>query len=254
MTAQVSECCIRGTLWEGEPEGRKDSLDGRPCYVTGSNPRVAIMIIHDLFGWTFRNIQRLADHYATEADATVYVPDFFGGEVLPLDIVLDQSQWSKLDLPAFMGRNTKAIRTPEILGCAKELRSKYERVGAIGFCFGGWGSFRLAGKEHKLVDCIAVAHPTMLEKEEISNVGVPVLIMAPEFDPMFTPELKAFANQTIPTLGVPYDYQYFPGVEHAFAVRGDPKNPGEREAMDRAKDAAVLWFHQWLHKSPYQEA
>jgi hypothetical protein len=33
---------------------------------------------------------------------------------------------------------------------------------------------------------------------------------------MFTPELKEFSNKVIPTLGVPYDYQDFPGVEHSF--------------------------------------
>lgn len=51
-----------------------DPLD-RPTYVTGSNSDVAILVIHDLFGWTFPNVRPLADSYAVEADATVYVPD-----------------------------------------------------------------------------------------------------------------------------------------------------------------------------------
>ncbi|KIX93007.1 uncharacterized protein Z520_11280 [Fonsecaea multimorphosa CBS 102226] len=205
------------------------------------------MIIHDLFGWTFRNTRLLADHYAKEADATVYVPDFFGGEVLPVDIILDPKEWDKLDLPNFEKRNSKATRTPEIFESAKELKSRHERVGAIGFCFGGWGAFRLAGQGKDLIDCISAAHPTDIEKEEIRNVRVPVQIIAPEFDPKFTPELKAFSNTTIPTLNVPYDYQFFPGLAHAFAIRGDPQNPSERKGMERAKDAAVYWFRLWLH-------
>ena len=76
---------------------------------------------------------------------------------------------------------------------------------------------------------------------------MPVQILAPEFDPQFTEELKTFSLKVIPTLGVPFDYQYFPGLEHAFAVRGDPKNGGERKGMERAKNAAVMWFRQWLH-------
>lgn len=63
---------------------------------------------------------------------------------------------------------------------------------------------------------------------------------------MFTQQLKAFSNATIPTLGVAYDYQHFPGLEHGFAIRGDPENPEERKGMERAKNAAVLWFKQWL--------
>lgn len=71
----MSECCLKGFQWDAEPKGTDTQLAGRGCYITGSNPNVAIMIIHDLFGWTFRNTRLLADHFAEEADATVYIPD-----------------------------------------------------------------------------------------------------------------------------------------------------------------------------------
>ena len=160
------------------------------------------------------------------------------------------SAWQELDIPGFVSRNNKAIRENEIFKCARALRSQYKRVGAIGFCFGGWAVFRLGAKSSdSIVDCISTGHPTWLEKSEIENVGVPVQILAPEFDTQFTPELKAFANSVIPTLGVPYDYQYFPGLEHAFATRGDEKNVAEYKGMLRAKAAAVAWFRLWLHES-----
>ena len=171
----------------------------------------------------------------------------FGGEVLSSEILRDNSKWSQLDLPGFIGRNTKDIREAEIFGFARALHSKYNRVAAIGFCFGGWAVFRLGAKGNEVVDCISTAHPTWLEKTEIENVGVPVQILAPEIDAQFTPELKEFCNQVIPGLGLPYDYQYFPGVEHSFAVRGDEAQPGEKKAMERAKNAAVCWFIEWLH-------
>jgi dienelactone hydrolase len=173
----------------------------------------------------------------------------FGGEVLLVEVILDQSRWSELDLPDFLKRNNKDTRTSQIFECAQLLRSKHHRTGAIGFCFGGWGVFRLGAQGNNLVDCISTAHPTDLTREEIKNVAVPVQIVAPEFDPQFTEDLKAFSTQTIPTLGVPFDYQFFPGLEHAFAVRGDPRNLAERKGMERAKNAAVLWFRQWLHES-----
>ena len=173
----------------------------------------------------------------------------YGGEKLDTDILSqpDRRDWAKLNLPDFLARNSKEIRTPEVVDCAKRLRSQYKKVGVIGFCWGGWTVFQLGGKEHNgLVDCISTAHPSLLTKEKIANVGVPVQILAPEHDQMFSPELKEYANRVIPTLGVPYDYQHFPGIDHAFAIRGDPNLPGEREGMQRAKDAAVLWFRQWL--------
>ena len=35
------------------------------------------MIVHDLFGWQSPNPRLLADHYAQEVDATVFVPDLY---------------------------------------------------------------------------------------------------------------------------------------------------------------------------------
>ncbi|KAE8382502.1 Alpha/Beta hydrolase protein [Aspergillus bertholletiae] len=247
----MGDCCLKGFRWNGEPAGQETTLAGRSCYKTGTNPNVAILVVHDLFGWTFPNTRLLSDHLAEEVGCTVYVPDFFGGEVLPHDIILDGSRWNELDLPGFLGRNTKAIREPEIFSCARALRTehKHSSVGAIGFCFGGWAVFRLGAKDVKLVDCIATAHPTMLEKKEISDIGVPVQVMAPEHDPQFTEELKAFSNEVIPKLGLPYDYQYFPSLTHGFATRGNPNDKDEIAGMERAKNAAVLWFRQWLHKT-----
>ena len=176
----------------------------------------------------------------------------FGGEVLPADILCtDPSNWTSFDLPAFISRNTKQIRTPEITAFAQTLRSRHAKLGAVGFCFGGWAVFHLGTKSHPgppLVDCISTGHPTWLTKDEIQNVGVPVQILAPEFDPEFTAELKRFANETIPNLGVAYDYQFFPGLEHAFCTRGDPGKGKEREGMERAKNAAVGWFRLWLRE------
>lgn len=73
---KMDDCCLRGFQWDAKPKGTSEiDLAGRKCYVTGSNPDRAIMIIHDLFGWTFPNTQILADHFAEEVNATVYIPD-----------------------------------------------------------------------------------------------------------------------------------------------------------------------------------
>lgn len=72
-----SECCVKGFNWGGTPEGQDRKVGNHSAYVSGSNKDVAIMIIADLFGWTFPNLRLLADHYAKEADATVYLPDLY---------------------------------------------------------------------------------------------------------------------------------------------------------------------------------
>jgi len=71
----MSQCCLSGFKWDGTPVGKETKLANNDTYVTGSNKDVAIMIVHDIFGWTFPNLRLLADHYAQEANATVYLPD-----------------------------------------------------------------------------------------------------------------------------------------------------------------------------------
>lgn len=247
-TMSIAPCCLKGFEWAGTSTGRVEKLANNAAYVAGDNPDAAVLIVHDLLGWTYPNVRLLADHYAKEADVTVYVPDFFGDEVVDFEAV-DNEQWDKIDLQGMMQRNSRQIREPEIFGCARALRSQYKTLGAIGFCWGGWAVFRLGAKEHQppLVDCISVGHPSLLTKEDIGDVAVPVQMLAPEIDPVYTPELKMHTFETLQKVSVPFDYQHFPGVAHGCLVRGDARKAGERDAMVRGKNAAVAWFRQFLH-------
>ena len=71
----MSQCCVSGIGWGGKPSGKEGTLGKNKAYVTGSNSDVAILMIPDVFGWTGPNLRVLADHFAKEADATVYLPD-----------------------------------------------------------------------------------------------------------------------------------------------------------------------------------
>ncbi|KAK5652157.1 hypothetical protein OQA88_10799 [Cercophora sp. LCS_1] len=253
MTTEISPCCLRAFEWNGTPIGTTTTLANRQCYTTGTNPSISIFIIHDLLGWTFPNVRLLADHYAREVNATVYVPDFFGGEVLSHELIL-AGRWAELDLPSFLSRNSRAIREPEIFAFAKALRAKHGKVGAVGFCYGGWAVHRLAAGEFAnvdgkgLVDCATAGHPSLLTVEDIESVKMPMQILAPERDGAFTMELKMRSWEAMQRNGVPFEYVHFPGVEHACLVRGDEGIKGEREAMVRGMDAVVGWMRFWLMK------
>ncbi|KAI1215179.1 dienelactone hydrolase family protein [Annulohypoxylon truncatum] len=243
------ECCIKGFKWSGTPTGKISKLNDNDVYIAGDNPDVAVMIIHDVLGWTFPNARLLADHFANEINATVYLPDFFAGEIVD-PVPITAGDFSKFDVVGFAKRQAREIREPEIFAAAKTLKAKYKKVGAIGYCFGGWAVFRLGAKEHNppLIDAISTGHPSLMTKKDIEEVAVPTQLLAPEHDPQFTPELKAYILETFPKLGIEWDYRHFPGVEHGCMVRGNEKKPGERAAMGRAKDSAVSWFNQFLHE------
>ena len=63
----------------------------------------------------------------------------------------------------------------------------------------------------------------------------------------FTPELKAYANEKIPALGVYYEYLHFPGLYHGFAAKGDQDNEQQRMGLEKAKRDAVGFFNEFLH-------
>ncbi|MCJ1246468.1 hypothetical protein MMC30_003675 [Trapelia coarctata] len=242
----MSDCCKTGFNWAGQPTGQETTLANYKTYVAGTSKDAAILIVHDVFGWTFQNLRLLADHYAKEADATVYLPDFFEGEVVSSDIFEDPQKREAFDIRAFLGRNGKEKRFPEILACATALKSQFPKVGAVGFCYGGWAVCQL-GSHPDLLSCVSTAHPTLLEKSEIDNLAVPTQVLAPETDPAFTPELKEYCNKVIPRKGIPYSYEYFPGLAHGFAAKGNVKDAKQKEGLERAKRAVVHWFNEFLH-------
>ena len=67
--------CKSGFKWDGTSVGKDTTLNDAKAYVTGDSKTTAILILTDIFGHTLPNIRLIADHYAKEANATVYVPD-----------------------------------------------------------------------------------------------------------------------------------------------------------------------------------
>lgn len=150
------------------------------------------------------------------------------------------------DVGAFIERHNKDIRWPEIKQHAQTLKSKYSKVAAIGFCYGGWAVIKLAA-DPSLIDVVSTAHPALLEKSDFDSVKVPVQLLAPENDFTFTEELKKYAQEALPKTGVSWEYVYFPGIQHGFATRGDPSDVKQKEGLERAKRCAVAWFNEYLH-------
>lgn len=61
----------------------------------------------------------------------------------------DPEKYKNFDLKAFgLDLNSKEKRFPEMVACAKALKSEhgFKKLGAIGFCYGGWAVFKLGGK------------------------------------------------------------------------------------------------------------
>jgi hypothetical protein len=73
--ASNCENCKTGFAWEGQPIGFESKIADNDTYVTGTSKDAAVFVIADYYGWKFTNLRLLADHFAKEANATVYLPD-----------------------------------------------------------------------------------------------------------------------------------------------------------------------------------
>jgi hypothetical protein len=71
----VCDDCKTGFAWYEQPIGLESKIASNDTYVTGASKVAAILLIADYYGWKFTNLRLLADHFAKEADATVYLPD-----------------------------------------------------------------------------------------------------------------------------------------------------------------------------------
>ena len=71
----MDDCCRRGFLWNGIPTGKETKIGDLDAYIAGDKKERAILVCHDALGWKMNNTRLLADHFAKEVGATVYLPD-----------------------------------------------------------------------------------------------------------------------------------------------------------------------------------
>ncbi|ORY87804.1 Alpha/Beta hydrolase protein [Protomyces lactucae-debilis] len=238
----VGQCCSTGFTWDGKPVGSETKLASMDAYVTGDNKDRTILICPDIFGWKLNNTRLLADHFAQEANATVYLVDPFEGGAVKVE---DMNN-GKFDLNGFIAKNNKEKLYPAYEAVVKELKAKYKKIGIASYCYGGWTAAQLGGKGKNLVDVIHLAHPSLLTNELLDGIAVPALFIVPETDPIFTSELQAHAKEVLPKSGAAFKWIDFPGVAHGFATRGDPSNDTQRKALEKAKNDTVDWFNSQL--------
>lgn len=247
-TTTMSDCCKEGFAWRGTPTGKESKIAGNSTYIASGpkNTTKAILIIHDIFGWTLTNSRLLADHYSKGTNADVYLVDFFGGETVDESTLTDPIKRQQFDTKAYLGRNNKAIRFPEMKRVVSELRKEYKAIGAIGFCYGGWAVAQLAHPTNQPgVDFIATAHPSLLTPDEVKGIAKPVLWLAPEHDNIFTAELKQLAQDELRG-GKEGKFIHFPHLHHGFATRGDPTNPVQREGLEKAMHEFIAFANTYF--------
>ena len=223
----------------------------------------------------------IADAYAKSGEWLVYLPDFFEGDPVPLNVAdvlipadaAKQSTWAKYtgmlaSAPSFMLWLTRHREyhtnqvCMEFMAALRRETPRERKIGMVGFCWGGRYAIRAAlesnqieidGKVVPLVDAVVALHPSNLALP--SDVDIPVVPISFGWGQNDVAvnikqkgqieEFSAKAAQSGTKLPELEHKVYVPG-RHGFAVRGNPDDPQERKCLEDSVTQVLTWMNRWL--------
>lgn len=250
---------------KGETTGTM--IDGA-YYHEGPNKSRAVVLLTDIFGLPLVNCKLLADRLSNELQCDVWVPDYFTGgppfKVEELDPLVPHKAGDSIGFTRTLRfialifprlhrlfANRASVVDPKIDSFIAKIRDdkKYDKVGAVGYCFGGSAGIRLGSRS--LVDSLVIAHPGICTIEEIRAIKVPTAWVCAEDDSTFNAKIReeaerAFASRKDKPEFKDYEFKVYKGTAHGFAARPDLSLPEICEAYEQAFEQTKTWFAKTL--------
>ncbi|KAF9554172.1 dienelactone hydrolase endo-1,3,1,4-beta-D-glucanase [Agrocybe pediades] len=261
--------CAKGHILEGEPKGSIEN-EFQGAYfapsATGSPSKRAVLLFTDAFGLPLKNCKIMADEMAKRLECDVWIPDYFNGQpLLDLDsLKLPERPGQKLSIMDWINfilvaipkipnyiRNRPSVvdmRIESFINLIKE-KKKYEKIGSVGYCFGGSACVRIASTG--LVDTVVIVHPGRLRIEQVKAMKVPASWACAEEDFNFSNELRdqceaELASRKGKDNFVEYEFKIWKGTQHGFGSRPNMTIPEIKEAFEGAFEQAIAWFNKTL--------
>jgi len=260
--------CSKGLVLPGDPTG---TIGPDGAYLASAPPSDvtlthAVVLLTDAFGLPLKNCKILADALSNRLGCDVWVPDIFNGDPLfspdALNFVPDKagvktSPWGMLRVVfaciprlAAIYRSRPSVVDSRIASFITKLREekKYDKIGAIGYCFGGSCAIRLGSSD--LVNSIVVCHPGPCTVGQIKAIKVPAAWACAEEDEYFGKKLRLKAESVFSERKgkdvIEYQFTDYKGTAHGFAARPNLSIPEVKEAFEKSLDQAVEWFNKTL--------
>ena len=188
--------------------------------ITGNYP--GVVMIHEWWGLN-ENIKEMADKLASHGYVVLAV-DLFDGKVATTS---DEAR--QLITTYDLERGLQNMHSATIF-----LNEHYssEKIGSIGWCFGGGQSLNLALYNDNM-DATVIYYGTLVtDLETLSSIHWPVLGIFAELDKGITADTVSSFESKLNELDIQNNVIIYPGVDHAFA------NPsGTKYAPEESKDA-----------------
>jgi len=216
-----------------------------------------------VFGFDFPNTRLLADNYA-KAGFYVYLPDVLNGDPIhpsflhdvepPLKVREQLSMIEKGVKTAKVGAtlgpwlliHREAVSKPIVDGFinAVKMIPGTNKVGAIGFCWGGRYAILAA---HGLVDAAYACHPSLVAVPgDFEGVTKPLSLACGDKDSLLAEEEVHKIRDVLEKTKAPTEVEIYKDQVHGFTLRGDWSSDKDKEAMDRACAQGHNWFSKYL--------
>ncbi|KAI0415515.1 Alpha/Beta hydrolase protein [Xylaria grammica] len=207
-------CCLKGTIHKGEARGRWEIIDGVETYIAapleGKGNGHILLYFPDVWGM-FPNGLLVMDAFADAGYLTIGLDYFRGDPVWKHRKNRHDNTNPNFDYEAWK-RKHKAFADEAVPGWVKAVSSQYGKPNTKGAVSAG-----------------AFAHPAFLKEDHFRSIKKPLFLSCSEVDHTFDVSSRRRALDILQEEKKVYHHQLFSGVEHGFALRGDPDDPYQRK-------------------------
>ncbi|KAK3675168.1 hypothetical protein LTR78_005102 [Recurvomyces mirabilis] len=266
IAKRSGECCLAGTIHEGEPRGKTITIADLDTYIVepakGKDNGHIMLYYPDVYGM-FVNGYLIMDGFA-DAGFTVLGIDYFKGDGVQKHRKFRGDP--DFDFQAWLDKHME-FSNPATPKWNAEVKAKYgggnKKFACVGYCYGApYVCDSLARDGVCTVG--AFAHPAFLKESHFENISSafcldfrnlhssdghfvePLFLSCAEIDHTFPNEYRNRAVDILQAGKKPFQVQLFQGVEHGFALRGDPNNPYERYVKEQSLKGIAEWCEFWL--------
>lgn len=133
---------------------------------------------------------------------------------------------------------------------------------SVGYCFGGRMTLLLAGdkpetalwgqrvkdeeagivKKGPYIKAGAIAHATLVSKEDFVGTKAPLAFVCVENDQLFHNDVKEHGEQYLKEHNVETEFKTYSGVPHGFGVVGEYEDAKIKTAQTQAFDQMLAWL------------
>jgi len=212
-----------GTIHTTPLKGKTEKIGDLDIYISEPEKKgeTAVIVIHDIWGFQIPNSKLRGDFLASKGHYAI-TADFYHGNPWTLEKGQlggeEFMQWRKEIM-----ENHKERVFQDLEKIVKFLNNKgYHRIGAIGFCWGG--SMVVQALQRGLIKAGVSLHGGLVSAESARLIKGPCLYICSEIDKNVSKQTIEQTKEGIKDTSVIAEFQWYEGVEHGFANRGDYVN------------------------------